>query len=145
MPLEESFRKPQRLGSCKEQFLSLLNLFLSLFVEFVHSIEKRATNSSHACSHVQSGATTLCGPKGSGLRDFDVAAEYPSRRQLHPWLVPHSVQTPQAPARMTLSLPQTEQVMPMKMLPSATVTRSDELAVPLPFPADFPPFPGLDG
>jgi hypothetical protein len=60
--------------------------------------------------------------------------------QLQPWLVPHSVQTPQAPARMTLSLPQTEQVMPMKMLPSATVTRSDE--APLPFPvADFPPFP----
>jgi len=27
-------------GPCKEQFLSLLNLFLSLFVEFVHSIEK---------------------------------------------------------------------------------------------------------
>src|SRR6266481_5931173 len=101
MPLEKPFRKPQCLGPCKKQFLSLLNLFLSLFVEFVHSIEKRATNSSRACSHVQSGATTLCGPKGSGLRDFDVAAEYSSRRQLHPWLVPHSVQTPQAPARMT--------------------------------------------
>ena len=44
--------------------------------------------------------------------------------QLHPWLVPHSVQTPHAPARITLSLPHTEQVIPMKMLPSATVTRS---------------------
>ena len=68
------------------------------------------------------------------------------RPQLQPWLVPHSVQTPHAPARITLSLPQTEQVMPMKMLPSATLTRSDELPAPLPFPpADFPPFPGLDG
>jgi hypothetical protein len=38
MPLEKSFRKPQRLGPSKEQFLSLLNLFLSLRVEFVHSI-----------------------------------------------------------------------------------------------------------
>jgi hypothetical protein len=28
-------------------------------------------------------------------------------RQLQPWLVPHSMQTPQAPARMTLSLPHT--------------------------------------
>jgi hypothetical protein len=61
MPLEKSFRKPQRLGPCKEQFLSLLNLFLSLFVELVHSIEKRATNSSRACSHVQhtESSTTL--------------------------------------------------------------------------------------
>ena len=33
--------------------------------------------------------------------------------QLHPWLVPHWVQTPQAPARMTLSEPQFEQVTPM--------------------------------
>src|SRR5437016_14667754 len=65
--------------------------------------------------------------------------------QLHPWLVPHSVQTPQAPARMTLSLPQTEQVMPMKMLPSATVTRSGFLS-PFPFAsADLPPFVRLDG
>jgi hypothetical protein len=39
--LEKSFRKSQRLGPCKEQFLSLFNLFLSLRVEFVHSIEKR--------------------------------------------------------------------------------------------------------
>jgi hypothetical protein len=44
------------------------------------------------------------------------------------------MQTPQAPARMTLSLPHTEQVMPMKILPSATVTRSGELLAPLPFP-----------
>ena len=44
--------------------------------------------------------------------------------QLHPWLVPHSVQTPQAPARITLSLPHTEQVISIKMLPSATMTRS---------------------
>src|SRR5947199_7284498 len=51
--------------------------------------------------------------------------------QLQPWLVPHSVQTPHAPARMTLSLPHTEQVIPMKMLPSATITRS---ACPFPFP-----------
>src|SRR5262245_1059367 len=53
MPLEKPFRKSQRLGPCKEQFLSLLNLFLSLRVELVHSIEKRATNSSRARSCVQ--------------------------------------------------------------------------------------------
>ena len=40
--------------------------------------------------------------------------------QLHPWLVPHSVQTPQAPARTTLSEPQLEQVMSMNILPSAS-------------------------
>src|SRR5262249_22487342 len=68
MSLEKSFRKPQRLWPCKEQFLSLLNLFLSLRVEFVHSIEKRATNSSRACSHVQSGASMLRRPKTSRLR-----------------------------------------------------------------------------
>src|SRR5262249_11736355 len=74
MSLEESFRKPQRLGPCKEQFLSLLNLFLSLRVEFVHSIEKRATNSSHACSHVQSGASTPCSQSVRAPK-FDVVAE----------------------------------------------------------------------
>src|SRR5438445_11748062 len=63
---------------------------------------------------------------------------------LHAWLVPHSMQTPQAPARMTLSLPHTEQMMPMKTLPSATATRSGELLVPLPFPSTLPPFAGLD-
>jgi hypothetical protein len=41
-------------------------------------------------------------------------------RQLQPWLVPHSVQTPQAPARITLSLPQCEQMMSMNMFPSAS-------------------------
>ena len=78
--------------------------------------------------------------------NFDVAVENSrGRLQLQPWLVPQSMQTPQAPARMTLSLPQTEQVMPMKMLPSATVTRSGALLAPLPFPAlDVSPFPGLD-
>jgi hypothetical protein len=40
--------------------------------------------------------------------------------QLQPWLVPHSVQTPQAPARMTLSLPQWEHMMSMNMFPSAS-------------------------
>src|SRR4029450_2248622 len=69
MPLEKSFRKPQRLRPCKEQFLSLLNLFLSLRVELVHSIQKLATNSRRACSYVQSGASTLCSPKASGLRN----------------------------------------------------------------------------
>src|SRR5262245_33049981 len=53
MPLEKAFGKSQRLRPSKKQFLSLLDLFLSLRVEFVHSIEKRATNSSRACSHVQ--------------------------------------------------------------------------------------------
>ena len=44
--------------------------------------------------------------------------------QLHPWLVPHWVQQPQAPARITLSEPQFEQVMPMKAVPRAVLTRS---------------------
>src|SRR5215831_4451916 len=146
MPLKKALRKPQRLGPCKEQFLSLLNLFLSLRVELVHSIENRATNSSRARSHVQSGESTPCRPKASELCNSmsQLGAEVLS--QLQPWLVPHSVQTPHAPARMTLLLPQTEQVMPMKMLPSAIVTRYDEVPPPLPFPsADVPPFPGLDG
>src|SRR4029077_1371404 len=141
MSLKKSFRKAERLGPCKKQFLSLLNLFLSLRVEFVHSIKKRATNSSRACSHVQSGATPLCGRtrRDSEIRYYSREPE--ARPQLQPWLVPQSMQTPQAPARMTLSLPHTEHVMPMKMLPSATVTRSGELLVPLPFPwADAPPF-----
>src|SRR5215831_14990494 len=68
MPLEKAFREPQRLGPGEEQFLSLLNLFLSLLVECVHSIEKRATNSSRACSHVQSGASMPRSPKAVGLR-----------------------------------------------------------------------------
>src|SRR6516165_8211685 len=63
MPLEQSFREPQRLGPCKKQFLSLLNLFLSLRVEFVHSIEKWATNTSRACWHVQSGAISALGDR----------------------------------------------------------------------------------
>ncbi len=79
------------------------------------------------------------------IPNFDVAAGTEVRPQLQPWLVPHSVQTPQAPARMTLSLPQTEQVMPMKMLPSATVTRSDEVPVPLPFPAGRRPTVSMIG
>jgi hypothetical protein len=87
MPLEKSFRKPQRLGPCKEQFLSLLNLLLSLRVEFVHSIsllEKAATHCSRARSHVQSGASTLCRPKASE-RNFDVVGEEPEiRPQLQP-------------------------------------------------------------
>src|SRR5215216_6300609 len=102
----------------------------------------RATNSSRACSRVQSRAFTLCTPKASRLRYSMLLLGPEVRPQLQPWLVPHSVQTPQAPARMTLSLPHTEQVMPMKMLPSATATLSDDVPAPLPFPeADFPPFP----
>jgi hypothetical protein len=38
---EKPFGKPQRLGPRKKQFLSLLNLLLSLRVELVHSIQKR--------------------------------------------------------------------------------------------------------
>src|SRR5215471_14781746 len=56
MPLEQSLGKSLRLRPCKKQFLSLLNLLLSLLVEFIHSIEKRATNSSRARSRVQSCA-----------------------------------------------------------------------------------------
>ena len=44
--------------------------------------------------------------------------------QLQPWLVPHSVQTPQAPARITFSLPQCEQVISINIFPSAAFTRS---------------------
>src|SRR5438093_1085827 len=44
MSREQPLRKPERLRTCKKQFLSLLNLFLSLRVEFVHSVrlEKKA-------------------------------------------------------------------------------------------------------
>ena len=49
--------------------------------------------------------------------------------QLHPWLVPHSVQTPQAPARITLLLPQWEQVVSMYMVPRAPWMRSAWVAV----------------
>src|SRR5438105_3307260 len=38
MPLEKAFGKTQGLRTCKKQFLSLLNLFLSLRVELIHSI-----------------------------------------------------------------------------------------------------------
>src|SRR5437667_12747455 len=36
MALEKPFGEPERLRTCKKQFLSLLNLFLSLRVEFIH-------------------------------------------------------------------------------------------------------------
>jgi hypothetical protein len=36
MSLEKSLREPERLRPRKEQFLSLLNFFLSLRAEFVH-------------------------------------------------------------------------------------------------------------
>src|SRR6266481_8120832 len=39
LSLEKSFRKPERLRPRKKQFLSLLNLLLSLRVEFIHSIK----------------------------------------------------------------------------------------------------------
>src|SRR5262245_16442705 len=67
MPLEKSFREPQCLGPGEEQFFSLLNLFLSLLVEFVHSIEKRETNSSSARSHVLLGASQSRSPNALGL------------------------------------------------------------------------------
>ena len=41
-----------------------------------------------------------------------------------PWLVPQSVQTPQAPARITFEDPQWEQGESMYMLPRAIFTRS---------------------
>src|ERR1043166_281025 len=78
MPLEKSFRKSQRLRPCKEQFLSLLNLLLSLRVELVHSIEKRATNSSRPCSHVQSGTSTPLQTQSARTPRFDVAADNPT-------------------------------------------------------------------
>src|SRR5436309_10707613 len=77
MPLEKSFRKPQRLGPCKEQFLSLLNLFLSLRVELVHSIEKRATNSRRACSPAPPRPPPLRRPTPSRLRPSHLAAAHP--------------------------------------------------------------------
>src|ERR1700745_3862161 len=78
-------------------------------------------------------SSAAAGIAAAQSEDLDVVElrELKRRPQLQPWLVPHSVQTPQAPARITLSLPHTEQVIPMKMLPSATVTRS---SWPLPLP-----------
>ena len=72
MPLEKSLRKPQRLWPRKKQFLSLLNFFLSLRVEFVHFQfdNSRATNCSRARPPVQSGASTLCRSKASALRNL---------------------------------------------------------------------------
>jgi hypothetical protein len=76
MPLEKSFCKPQRLGPGEEQFLSLLNLFLSLFVEFVHSMESgrrilavgvRMSNQEQLRLQTQSVR----------IRKFDVAADRP--------------------------------------------------------------------
>jgi hypothetical protein len=40
MALEKAFREPKRLGPREKQFFRLLNLFLSLRVEFVHSVER---------------------------------------------------------------------------------------------------------
>src|SRR6266487_326214 len=44
MSREQPLGETQRLRTCKKQFLSLLNLFLSLRVEFVHLVrlEKKA-------------------------------------------------------------------------------------------------------
>src|SRR6266487_6377010 len=39
MSLEKTFGEPERLRACKKQLLRLLNFFLSLRVEFIHSIE----------------------------------------------------------------------------------------------------------
>jgi hypothetical protein len=39
MALEKAFREPKRLWPREKQFLRLLNLFLSLRVDFVHSVE----------------------------------------------------------------------------------------------------------
>ena len=44
--------------------------------------------------------------------------------QLQPCEVPHSVQTPHAPVRMTLVLPQCEQLIPMYIFSRAARTRS---------------------
>ena len=41
-----------------------------------------------------------------------------------PWLVPHSVQHPQAPARITLELPQFEHGVSMNIFPNASFSRS---------------------
>jgi hypothetical protein len=42
MPLEKPFDESERLRAREKQFLSLLNLFLSLRVEFVHQINSIA-------------------------------------------------------------------------------------------------------
>src|SRR4030095_16528543 len=146
MPLEKSFRQPQRLGPCKEQFLSLLILFLSLRAELVHSIEKwRRIVAVPACVSNSRAAGGLWRSKRHRQNDVG-ALNWNLCPQLHPWLVPQSMQTPQAPARITLALAQTGQGIPMKRRRSATVTRSGELLAPLPFPsADAPPFAGLVG
>ena len=57
MALEKTFGETERLRTCEKQFLGLLNFFLSLRVELIHSIcrvEKRATHCSHARARVQS-------------------------------------------------------------------------------------------
>src|SRR5438876_4321765 len=58
MALEKSFRKAQRLRPRKKQFLSLLNFFLSLRVEFVHlvRIQSRRAQCNHVRPRVQSSA-----------------------------------------------------------------------------------------
>src|SRR5215471_15483680 len=38
MPMENTFGKTKRLWPCEKQFLGLLNFFLSLRVEFIHSV-----------------------------------------------------------------------------------------------------------
>jgi len=60
MTLEKSLGEPERLRPRKKQFLSLLNLFLSLRVELIHQIYSvesgRRAHCSHARARVQSSA-----------------------------------------------------------------------------------------
>jgi hypothetical protein len=50
MSRDQPLREAQRLRSCKKQFLSLLNLFLSLRVKFVHSNDALPKSERTHCS-----------------------------------------------------------------------------------------------
>src|ERR671918_540676 len=138
MTLEKAIGKTKRLRPRKKQFLRLPNFLLPLRFSFGHKKvlrrKRRATHCSEHSGRVHSRSGGFLSAERTWKSRFTETASQPRMAiqcvgsvdpsQLHPWLVPHSVQTPQAPARITLSLPHTEHVISIKMLPSATMTRS---------------------
>ena len=77
---------------------------------------------------------------GAGRKASCARSIFSNSRQLHPWLVPHSVQTPHAPARMTLSLPQLEQLTSIYVAQGflhPLGVRVAGAAVELRFPSEF--------
>src|SRR6266511_2227226 len=77
MSLEQSLGKTQRLRACKKQFLSLLNLFLSLRVEFVHQVAARtaATHCNRTRACVQSHANVQVDRVLYSLKPIDVITD----------------------------------------------------------------------